>query len=490
MFGWLKKRTAEARPETKTPATNKQISAEEAYRRWDSMLAHEKSATSISTPAEAYVRSVWVYGAISIIAEWISRTPFIIESHGREIKDGDLYRLANRPNRYSNQDTSEKFRNAYFTELLANGAVMRVFTEIKGLVPQEMTIYPRWKFRADTAIDKNGREIVIRWHLNGTKSVTYIDKDEIYHDALYNPGHDWEGLAPLTAALGMVNNDVNVTEFINRYFKNDASPGFIFSSEDPAFDEEKAKAATKLWNDTMQGVWNAWRSVFLGHGLKGERVSAGLDAGVLASLKGLTKEEIVTGVFKVPLSIFGESKPTAGVVIGSSEAATMSQREAFLVGVIIPWSKKHDEEFNNDVAWRFGAELTGRHDFSNNPILESVRLERAKAAAELLKYGAPLNAVIRWMRLELETVPWGDEWFVQGTMVPASVLLKAGDKLLENRPQNGDSGPPKKEKDESIADYIKEVVEIAEKRLTSGLHDAEKKMMERIAGNNGHSKHQ
>lgn len=476
-----------------------QMTTEQAMRRFDAMMAHGEEGRIIS-PKESFTRSAWVYGAVSIIAEAVSRTPFIItigDDAQQRVRTGPIVDLITNPNGYDNQNTSAKFRNAYMIELLLNGAVMKVFTEIKGQQPLEMTIFPRSRFRAETIFDKNGREVVRRWFQTGGRSGNrYVPGDEIYHDSLYNPLHDWEGLAPLSAALAVVANDVNISEYANRYFTNDASPGVVFSSDDPQFDNVRAAEATKLYNEKHRGVGKAWKAVFLGNGLRPYKVGMGLDARILGALKGLTREEIVTGIFKVPLSIFGQSDiaGNAGVVIGGRNAASESEKEGFIINVIIPWARRFDEEFNKDIAWRFDERFRGLHDFGENPILENRRLARAQTAAELLKHGVSLNEITRWLRLEISEMPWGDEWLVPDNMIPASVLVKAGDKLLEQRdekkkgPKGQLAGLDELEdpslgqhRTGAITEHVEKIVTAAEERLRSGLHEHEARVRQILA---------
>lgn len=495
------KKKKSRRAGSQVASTTKQMTTEEAYRRWDRMISAATGSDGKNVGIkEAYARSAWVYGAISIIADAVARTPFKITINDNEVKGGPLVRLVEEPNTYDNQNTSTKFRYGYMTEILLNGAVIKLFTEMDGQTPQEVAIYPRSRFRAETVVDKNGKERVLRWHLahRGVNN-TYIPGDEAHHDALYNPLHDWEGLAPLAAAIAVVNNDVNVSEFVNRFFVNDASPGLVFSSEDPEFDYDKAELATKTWNDKHRGVGKAWSTVFMGHGLKPFKVGMGLDPRVLGALKGLTREEIVTGIFKVPLSIFGQSDlaGNSGVVIGGRNAASDSEKEGFIINVVIPWAHRYDEEFNKDIAWRFGVGYKGKHDFSENPILENRRLARAQTAAELLKHGIPLNEMVRWLRLELSEVEWGDDWLVPDNMIPAAVLVKARDKLLEQKSaKSGQSAlsagidslaDPAMEatRKEFVEKFAQEIVDTAVERLRSGQHEHEERIRAIIARRDG-----
>jgi hypothetical protein len=362
-----------------------------------------------------------------MIAHAVADTPFrVYDRSDRPIPESPMQKLIDRPSSYTAQDTSTKLRSAYFIELLLGGSVLRAFTEMAGEVPMAMYIYPRWMFTAQDRMDENGLRVPLKWSLNRRSARSFIANDEIYHDALYNPFHEYEGMAPLEAALLMVANDVGCSLFTNRYFSNDASSGLILSSDDPNFDNKAALEAQKMWDEHHAGASKAFGTKFVGHGLKPHSVGKPFDANAQSIVKSLTKEEIVSGIFRIPLEIFGASNQTGGgVVIGANTKEPAY--EGFLVNVVVPWAKFYDDEWNNDVAWRFGSDQIGKHDFSENPTLENRRLERAKTAATLMDRGVPLNEVIRWLHLNIAPQAHGDEWFAPNWLIPASVIQKHAD---------------------------------------------------------------
>ena len=428
-----------------------QLSLSQAFKRWEEM--HGATHEGISV-AEAYRRCSWVYGAISQIAGAVSQTPFRVYDSERDVESGPLVKLIDTPNRYDQQSTSAKFRHAYLTELLLNGAAMRRFTGISGYEPSEMVIDPRRRYRASVGYDENGMAVVTRWlYVSPARQIPYIPGDDIYHDALYNPYHDWEGLAPLQAAILGINNDLGIGEFTQKYFENDASSGVVFTSEHPSFTQKAADEAAKRYNELHGGTRRAFRAKFLGFGLKPAEIGGGFDAKSMQILRALTKEEIVAGIFKVPLEIFGSrERADKGVMIGNQNPD--SAKETFLVNVIMPWAARYDEEFNRDVAWRFGPRMRAAHDFTSNPILERRRLDRARAAAELIDRGVTLNQVIEWLHLELDPTPHGDEWWIQNNMVPASVVMRAGDRALDSATGG--------RRAETVRDYIGNILRLAE----------------------------
>lgn len=400
-------------------------------RRFDQLNARESGigGTTLSS-SETYMVSPWVYGAVNAIATAIAETPFILEGHkGHEVEEGDLLHLVERPNGYQMQSNSTKFRYTYFVELLLAGSVMRVFTEMDGMRPGGMFVDPRRRYFPRYIHDEAGRLVVTHWTRASTRNVTYVAGDEIIHDTLYNPYHDFEGLAPVTAAVLSVEVALNDRQFAGRYYRNDASTGVIFSTDSPGFTQQAADEAAAKWSE-KGGVEEAHRPKFLSWGLKPHKFTGGLDARAMQILGALTKTDVVQGIFRVPLEIFGASdRGNQGVVIGGGSLEPI--KEMFLVNVVMPWAHWYDNEFNWDVARRFSARMHGRHDFSQNPVLENRRLQRAEIATQLIDRGVPLNEVIRWLRLEIEPQPHGDTYWVEQWRIPADVVLRAGDKILD-----------------------------------------------------------
>jgi HK97 family phage portal protein len=445
-----------------------QDTPEQIWRRWETMHG---SKGHLPTTLDAIRQSSWVYSAVTFICEHFMRTPQTVWRGDRRAEmPPDLRRFIERPNAYSDQNTSSKFRYAYLMELLLHGAVMRLLGGLEGFKPQTQVVRPRWQFTPDWRYDEHGRMVPLTWTLSrlGT-NVKFVPEDTIFHDALYNPLHDFEGLAPLTAALLSVSNDTSINEFADRFFQNDGSTGLVFSTDHPQFNQKQADDAAKKWKESYSGLRNAFGVKFVGFGLQPFNVGNPLDAKMLQILRSFTKEEIVSGIYKVPLDAISAKDGGGDIVIGGPSGGTQaSAREAFLVNVVQPWAMRYDEEFNRDITWRFDASLEVRHDFTTNPILERRRLERAQAAVELIDRGVPLNEVIRWLKLEIEPQPHGDDYWVRMPTIPARIVLAAGQDAFkiaapDRVPLPG--VPPADKKKQSQDDYVAQIVALASQKL-------------------------
>lgn len=403
----------------------------QAFARWDAM---EKARTKLDIGiVDAYQRCAWVYASINMIASAIADTPQRVYPRGSDtpVSGTPLENLIIAPNRYPQQATSSAFRTKYMTHLLLDGGVVRLLVDMDGDQPRGMVAQPQSHFRAQTAIDTNGIEILTRLdHIKGSYSKGHIPGDTVHYDALPNPYSDWEGLSPLSSALISVNNEVHASDYVGRFFKNDASTGLILSTDNMHFSQKQAKEAQEEWDKYHAGVSKAFGTKFIGHGLKPFAVGSPFDPSALQLIKRLSREEIVSGIYRIPMDVFGSGdQQSSGVTIG---AQTMEPaREMFLVNVIIPWAKWYDQQVNKDLAWRFDARHEAQHDFTHHPVLENRRLERAKVAATLIDRGVLLNDVIAWLDLALGAQPYGDEWWIENWRIPAGVVKKHADTVYQ-----------------------------------------------------------
>ena len=455
------------RPRHGSNAPISQSTFSQVWSEWDAMHGSGKANAS---PFDAIKQSVWVYAAITFIADAVARTPFrAVASDGVTfLPSTPLQRFIDRPNNYGNQNTSAKHRYAYMFELLLHGSAMRLLDQFAGFKPGIMAVFARHFYSAKWSYDDLGREVVDRWiSRRPAGRQTFMPGDDIYHDALYSPLHDFEGLSPLAAAMVAIANDIDLDAYAAHYFANDGATGIVFTSDHPDFRQAQATAAAEAWRKLESGRDAAFKAKFLGFGLKPNNVGSTLDSRLLKTFKELTKEQILSGIYKLPSSTFSSEGSSGGDIVigGASGGEQASARETALVDVIMPWAVRYDEVFNADISWRFGPGVRAVHDFSDNPILEKRRLERAQIAAELLDRGFTLNATIRWLRLEIEEFEHGDDWWVENTRLPARLILDAGDEAkriaIPDRVTPTPSDPIKGKRQEVHEAYIASIVDLA-----------------------------
>lgn len=435
-------------------------------RRFDDVEDRAKHFSS----KDALTQSTWVYLATTLISEHIMRTDvsaFKKGSPDERIESHEINQFLSKPNDYVDQNTGSKVRYAYMMELLLNGSVTVVFPEMAGFKPLSMCVIPRWKFMVRAEYDNVGRMVPVEWKMRSSAArMAFIQNDNLFYDPLYNPFHDFEGLAPLVAASVSVMNDSDVNEFTHRFFENDGSTGIVFTTENPSFRQQQAVDAAKAWKEIHSGLRNAHSAKFVGFGLTPHKIGTPLDAKMLQIVRTFTKEEIVTGIYKIPLAVITAQDSGGDIVIGGpAGGAQASANESFLINVVMPWAKRYDENFNRHVTWRFDPSIEVRHDFTGNPILDRRRLERARAMVELIDRGVPLNEVIRWLKLDIKQQAHGNDWWIKNTQLPARVVLAAGQDAIKIAiPDNGKKpvDPNANQKSQILNTYVDEIVRLAQ----------------------------
>lgn len=121
--------------------------------------------------------------------------------------------------------------------------------------------------------------------------------DVVYFRGAYNPGSDLTGYAPLRWAFQAAMGEANAEKYLNAFFENGAVPAVVFASDQPMGDPEIEKAVT-WWKRLFAGAVNAFKTGFLGRGLKPYTVGSSIKDMELASARTELRRtiSIVTGV--------------------------------------------------------------------------------------------------------------------------------------------------------------------------------------------------
>lgn len=121
--------------------------------------------------------------------------------------------------------------------------------------------------------------------------------DVIYFRGAYDPYSDLTGKAPLRWAFHAALGEANAEKYLNAFFTNGAVPAVVFSTEQPMGDPEIEKAKT-WWERLFAGAANAFKTGFLGRGLKPFTVGSSIKDMELAAVRTELRRtiSIVSGV--------------------------------------------------------------------------------------------------------------------------------------------------------------------------------------------------
>jgi hypothetical protein len=113
------------------------------------------------------------------------------------------------------------------------------------------------------------------------------------------------------------------------------------------------------------------------------------------------------------------------------------------------------------------AALTGRRKLylwfvaEDHPTIQAMIQERADKVLKYTESGIPLNAIIKTYDLPFEEVPWGNDWWIQPSLVPARLIMDAGSDILTGTPYTEEdpaAAPPQAPAPEAPSDNPKSKV--------------------------------
>lgn len=143
----------------------------------------------------------------------------------------------------------------------------------------------------EKATDVMGRPAALRW-LNPIATEPQIQQgkivsfdyagDDAYislppsivvYDYLHNPLSEWRGLSLMQTALTAANIHINYLEYIQSFFRNDATPGGILAArQNTTINKADSERLLKFFSDQLQGARNKFKTIFMPAPLEYQRV--------------------------------------------------------------------------------------------------------------------------------------------------------------------------------------------------------------------------
>lgn len=248
----------------------------------------------------AYLASLWAYRCISLRGKRLAAVPLLVKSHD------DQY-----PDRYGmlhDEPVSRKVRQHILQRFVGPGS-----TRVWRTLEYDMCIWgrgfilptQRGLFRlnpstievlksAENGID-GFRQII------AGNTVNEWEPDELIYFYDYDPTDDVGSIAPLAFALSQVGAEVSVSEFVNGFFANDATPAGLLSSDQP-LKQQDIDFTMKWWNKLFGGIGNAGKIGIVGGGLKFQQISSSMEDLAIPALR-LEIRRDVCAAFGVPMTI-------------------------------------------------------------------------------------------------------------------------------------------------------------------------------------------
>lgn len=250
------------------------------------------------TGAANQLKLTAVWRAINLIAGAISSMPCRYldteEGETQEVApsltgDGQLaYLLQVRPNPFQHSST---FFNHVITSLLLKGeALIYVQRNAYGVITDLIPLNPDM-----VLFNFNSQTLLKSYTISGT---VYDDSDIIH--IIHTTIDGIRGVNPWIAHLTTFDSQFKQSQYVNRYFGNNATPGTVITPATDLTTDQMARVK-QSWADSMAGVSNNNKPAFLPPGWKFEKVTLNPEESQLLQTRQFGIEDIAR-IYGVPLS--------------------------------------------------------------------------------------------------------------------------------------------------------------------------------------------
>lgn len=384
-----------------------------------SRIAPVASAERIDFP---YRQHTYVYSAINAIARNVAGVPFDMVSGSKKdkkkIEEGALFDLFNTPNpyfsRYQLWEATEIFLQ------LRGEAIWVLIRDRDDEVPKSIWVLDPAKFTHVV----NNRNVVGWIFKDGAEQVPF-QLHEIMYFKYFNPYDSFRGLAPITAATMGIHQDWEAQKYNKAFFENSCDPGgvitFPIRLNDPEYNRLKQQ-----WESRHRGSGKAHKIAIIEGGGDYKQIAISHHDMAFLEQRKFNREEILA-VFKVP-------KSEVSVYEDVNFATATAQAKGFWHKKLIP-----DIKYIEDVLWSSlfqkieGGRFWGEFDLS---VVEALREDediRSQIAFRYFQMGVPFNLINERLNLGFDTarMPWGDEYLIPFSSVPARNVVDNEAKEIE-----------------------------------------------------------
>lgn len=253
------------------------------------LLEHFRAA---GDPARAYDESATTFRALEIRANTVASGDLkLYDKGGAEIESHELLDVLHNVNAEWNRSDLWRYTEAgglvygagYWQKVRQGRRLKELFYLNPGTITPKLT--PR------------GIVSFLQRPGPGQREQTFDRADVVYFRGAYDPHSDLTGKASLRWAINAALGEGATEQWLQAFFKNGAVPAFVLSTDKPMSDPEIEKARA-WWEKLFRGVANAFRTGFLGNGLKPYPVGSSIKDMELASVRVELRRtiSIVTGV--------------------------------------------------------------------------------------------------------------------------------------------------------------------------------------------------
>ena len=384
-------------------------------------IGEPKELKSYTDYAKAYMRSGWIFAPVNRVAQAAAQVPLRVYELD---KNGEPAEVVDHPSK-SLLETVNPWMTGF--DLIETTFA---FLEIAGkcfwlLLPNYKNPQQIWPLRPDRVkVIEDDKNFIAgyEYEVNG-KKIKYPVEQIIYLHT-FNPLDERDGTSTVaTTAQAIVLDDYAVLSN-KRYFQNDGTPGGVIKTpkDSIALQEGDLKRYKRHWDKNFKGVKNKNRTAILPPGWEYDAVNPTLQEMQFLELRKNNREEMLAAP-GVPPSLTG--------LLEYANYSNMEAQEIFFWKFTMkPRLTKVAAMLNSFYFPRWGNERL-YCEFDLSEFLADDEHDRVRTDEILLRNGLrTINELRR--RDNLEEVPWGNTWWVNGMLVPVESLMN---KPTEPKPE-------------------------------------------------------
>lgn len=358
-----------------------------------------------------YFVNTWCYACIRAIAEWVAEIPLCVQKRQRvegelewvEQTDGDLYRLIQNPN---SENSWQELSNDWIVSLLAAGDGYILYTKEDG---GEL-----WHCQSNwVTVKTNKFGQITGYHIADRGQSFDLEQAQVIHARLSNPTNAFYGVPPAKVVGQTIMTQLYLSNYLNKYFLNNALPGTTFSTDRQLTSEDKDRIRQEVTR-LFSGGENAHRTAVLDQGTKLDRLAHNIKDLMPVELYKVLREEIIAA--------YGLTHIMISVMDDASYANATIARRVFVENRGLPTLRLLESALNMRLVPLFGKEMRCWYNRSAIPALQEDENTKATRVGILYHDKRIIKLNEARKSLGLDPDPDGDEYFTGPEASPLGAL--------------------------------------------------------------------
>jgi HK97 family phage portal protein len=338
---------------------------------------------------------------------------FSLQRNGTPITSGTAFDRFRRPS--PRKSRYELWFNTIASMELAGNAMWWLELPTQRNIKMPLSIRVLDPFTTKVVRDREDGSLIGYETRQGRKKIQLMP-DEVVHFMYPNPRDQWWGLAPLTAAMTAVRTDMKAAAYNEQFFENAAQPGGILIYKRTMSKAQQEQVRAQM-NDEHGGIGQAHKTAVLAGDWSYQQIGLGQREMEFLEQRRFSREQI-NAAFGVPGLLTADPNR-------SNYSTAQVELRIFAETNWVPKIHYIEDVLRAQFFSRFAPDIDGVFQIRDAPGVREDVGDQLGRAEKLWRMGVPLNDIIDMLKLPLEHKPWGDVWWTNPGLVPATDVQKA-----------------------------------------------------------------